>query len=166
MEILKKMLLKCETTEDKIFVLQEYAKSLSQKKLKKVFESSFMTLNNPNRWKYIWQKDTLTHQKYLLFLVIFKMYIRQEERNSGDSDDFIAVMDRVVDVYSDKASPFTAYLIIKTFKKKKNELLSLNLKLDNIKPKFLINLMPDKTYYKTYNTYEDKLKEAMEKIKK
>ena len=42
MEILKKMLLKCETAGDKIFVLQEYAKSLSQKKLKKVFESSFI----------------------------------------------------------------------------------------------------------------------------
>lgn len=158
--VMMKALTKNEPTHKRIEIINEWIDSISDKKRMKAFKSAFATLNNPNRWKYIWQTNTVTHEKYLTFLALFKRILKREERKSSDFDEFMSVASRLFNDDNNTA-PFTLYLILKVFKKKKLELLNLGLKFDEFKPGMVLDLIPDRKYYKNYNIYHDKIKEII-----
>ena len=74
--VMMKALTKNEPTHKRIEIINEWIDSISDKKRMKAFKSAFATLNNPNRWKYIWQTNTVTHEKYLTFLALFKRILK------------------------------------------------------------------------------------------
>lgn len=128
------------TLEEKLDLIRAWAADLKPRAFDYNFKSTFRTLNHSSRWKYIWQEDTVTHNKFLMFLILFKMKMKKEDR---DSDNLIDVIDCVKNVYKPKYNDIsfylTLYLIIKVFKIKKNELHSTKLKLDSLKPKMLLS---------------------------
>ena len=164
MEILTKLMNKNIETIDRLDILETYVNDLSNKKSRKLFISSFNTLNNPNRWKYIWQRDTITHIKFLLFLTLLKREMKKSNLHSGDIEDFIYTTEVLSNIRENKTAIFTLYLIVKVFKKRKLDLVSLSLKLDNIKASEILNYNSNSRFYNNYDEYISIIKGITKKL--
>ena len=63
------LLRNAKSVSERIDIIRDWADQFSSAKLSKYIDESFRTLNNPNRYKYFMQPDTVTHEKYITFLV-------------------------------------------------------------------------------------------------
>ena len=71
------LLRKAETLDERIEIIKTWANELDHVKLTKYLRSSFRTLNNPKRYKYYMQPNTVTHEKFLTFLIILHLMCRR-----------------------------------------------------------------------------------------
>ena len=76
------LLRNADTVSMRIDILRDWAEQFSSAKLTKYIDESFRTLNNPNRYKYFMQPDTVTHEKFLTFLVCLDVVCRRSGDNS------------------------------------------------------------------------------------
>ncbi len=71
--------------EERVSILEDWFSEASDKKLRKFMISAFRSLNNPNRYQFYLKEDTVTHEKFLTYLVILaELAKRHHEDNVCD----------------------------------------------------------------------------------
>ena len=158
-----KLVRNTDSVSNTISVLLVWAKEMSDKKLKSFMESAFRTLNNPNRYKYFWQMDTVTFEKYVVFLVCLKELCRR----GRDGDWYYHIVnDLKIDT---SKSWITLYYILKLYRLKYDDLCEIDLAVDNDSIESLLRNSNTTGYeFKDTNYYDylDIVKKCLKKIKK
>ena len=153
------LLRNAQSTSERIDILREWANEFSSSKLSKYMDESFRTLNNPNRYKYYMQADTVTHEKYLTFLVCLDIICRRDE-----VDDYLGYAVNSLKLNSSK-SWMTLYYVFSLFKvhRRKFEDLDINAKKDDISD-LLVNARNGGYEFKDCNYYDymDIIKECLD----
>ena len=143
------LLRNAQSTSERIDILREWANEFSSSKLSKYMDESFRTLNNPNRYKYYMQADTVTHEKYLTFLVCLDIICRRVNSLKLNSSK----------------SWMTLYYVFSLFKvhRRKFEDLDIHAKKDDISD-LLVNARNGGYEFKDCNYYDymDILKECLD----
>ena len=109
---------------DRIQVLQEWANYIDIGKLNKFLKSAFRSLNNPNRYQYYMQYDTVTHENFLTFMIVLnEICVRHKDY------DWYNWCTSILPMNSSK-SWLTLYYIFKVYILKFRDLFDIGLAID------------------------------------
>ena len=115
------LLRKAETLDERIEIIKTWANELDHVKLTKYLRSSFRTLNNPKRYKYYMQPNTVTHEKFLTFLIILHLMCRR-------AHDKEYVNHAVSTLLINRSKEWlTLYYIFKVYELKEDELYNIKI---------------------------------------
>ena len=103
------LLRNAESLDDRIEILRTWVADLKLSKLKYFLQSSFRTLNSLNRYKYYMDETTVTHEKYLTFLVCLEFMCKMH-----NTPDWADIAMNELDMKSSK-SYITLYFIMKLY---------------------------------------------------
>jgi len=151
------------TLEDRIEIIKTWADELSTDKLLSYMKSSFRTLNNPNRYKYYMQGDTLTHEKYLTFLICVK-----ELSKRNKDKHYIQWMINKLEPASSKEW-LTLYYIFKVYRVTEDDMVGFKLSVDSDEvDSLMLNAKTGGYEFKDmdYYDYVDMIKSCIKGIKK
>ena len=158
-----KLVRTADTVSGTISVLRVWVQELSDKKLKSYIQSSFRTLNNPNRYKYFWQMDTVTFEKLIVFLVCLEEICRR-----GKDGDWYYHAINDLNLNTSKAW-ITLYYVMKLYKLKHSDLFEIDLAVDKDRIDDLLNNSNTTGYeFKDTNYYDylEIVKDCLKRIKK
>lgn len=141
---------------DRVSRLIEWSADLSEDRLRKCTQSAFRTLNNPNRYKYFWQEDTRTHEKYLTFLACLN---EQCNRHGGNMYDWEYELVNSIEMNRSKGW-LTMYYVIMLYLKHRDVLYEFDLKFNRTDAEsLLVNAKNGGYEFKDvdYYTYKDNI---------
>lgn len=118
--------------EDHIEQLMVINDDLSKKKLKKDFISCFNTLNNRARYKFFWDVETVTHEKFLLFFILLKKICKEHGYKKHITDDELETL--LTNLLPMNKGAISMYMIAKLFNVKRPLLIPISLPFDHIDP--------------------------------
>lgn len=118
------LLRNAESLDDRIEILRTWVADLKLSKLKYFLQSSFRTLNSLNRYKYYMDETTVTHEKYLTFLVCLEFMCKMH-----NNTDWADIAMNELDMKSSK-SYITLYFIMKLYLMK-DELQEIKLRVSD-----------------------------------
>lgn len=117
---------------DHIDQLQVWADDQKKKKILSEFKSCFNTLNNRARYKFFWDTETMTHEKFLLFFILLKKVAKEHGMKKHVSDDDLESL--LTNVLPMNRGAISMYMIAKLFNVKRGEMLDMDLPFDHIDP--------------------------------
>jgi len=160
------MLMKNATDiDDRIQRLIDWASDLSDDRLRKCTISAFRTLNNPNRYKYYWQENTRTHEKYLTFLACLRELCH---RKGNNLNDWCYELVNTIDMNRSKGW-ITLYYIIKLYRRQEALLSSYKFRFTKNDPEDVLRNARNGGYeFKDVDFYEfvDNVNRVLKSTKK
>ena len=157
------LLRNADTLEERIQIIKDWADNLSSEKLLSYMKSAFRTLNNPNRYKYYMQGDTVTHEKFLTFLIC----VKELSKRNNDKDYLQWLINRISPNSSKEW--LTLYYIFKVYRVTEDDLVGFKLTVDKDEVDDLIYNAKNGGYeFKDmdYYDYVDMIKSCIKGIKK